>query len=597
MATESIWKEKYKSTKQYWKKTYDQKFYDFDDFQLSVDPDETTEDLHNLTPEQQVDEIIKCRESFAYFCQKFVRILHPKFGLVRFILYNYQKKCIKDYENHRFNIISKFRQGGLTTVSVIYGLYLCLFQLDQQILFISKTDREAVASGMMLDRIIENMPKWLVNKDDARWNDHFKAVASTGSFLRFHSPEASRGKSCSLLIVDEAAFVDNMDTHWAAVYPVLSSGGRAIVISTTNGVGNWYEKTYHDAQTGKNLFHVIDIDYYEHPQYCEDGWAEEMRTQLGERKFQQEIMRSFLGSGETYISATKLTELEQRVKNYFPIKKLLPQWNNLVSEEHVNSEFDKGALWIWKQPVEGKEYIIGVDTAEGIGSDGDNSCFQVLEQNTMEQVAEFYSNVIPPHEFAQVCNEIAIFYNNALLVVEDMSAGSVVINVLVNSLYYDNMYIESKGNKTKPGIKVSISNRTLILQSLQQRIMTNTTKINSHRLLRELRSFEYNPTSRKAQAIKGKHDDAVMAFCFACYVRDEVVRDVPLGMDSKKIQDAISSTIQEFRNELRDGFENLDYMLIKEKKDEFITGLNAEDQALLLNKYRKKNSLLNEFGF
>jgi hypothetical protein len=68
-------------------------------------------------------------------------------------------------------------------------------------------------------------------------------------------------------------------------------------------------------------------------------------------------------------------------------------------------------------------------------------------------------------------------------------------------------------------------------------------------------------------------------------------------MDSKKIQDAISSTIQEFRNELRDGFENLDYMLIKEKKDEFITGLNAEDQALLLNKYRKKNSLLNEFGF
>lgn len=597
MEIDSKWRGKYKNARDYWIKIYDKKFYSFDALQTTVDPDETIDDLNNLTSDQQADEIIKCRESFAYFCQKFIKILHPTEGLVRFILYNYQKQCISDFDNHRFNIISKFRQGGLTTVSVIYALWLCLFNLDQQILFISKTDREAVASGMMLDRIVENMPKWLINRDDARWNDHFKAIQSTGSFLRFHSPEASRGKSCNLLLVDEAAFVDNMETHWAAIYPVLSSGGRAVVISTTNGVGNWYEQTYHDAQIGKNRFHVIDIDYYEHPQYCKPGWAEEMRAQLGERKFQQEIMRSFLGSGETYISATKLTELEQKVKNYFPIKKLLPEWNNLVDDTNLHSEFNKGALWIWKQPIEGREYIIGIDAAEGVGSEGDNSCMQIIDQNTMEQVAEFYSNIIPPHEFAQICYEIGVFYNNAMLVVEDMAAGAVVLNCLINNLYYDNLYVENRTNKSKPGLKVTISNRTLILQALQTKISTSELKINSHRLLREFRSFEYNSSTKKAQAAKGKHDDAILAIAFVCYARDEVVRDIPLGMDSRKVQGAISTTVQEFRNELRSSFDNLDYMILKESKDEFSTGLSDEDQFYLLNKYRKKHSLLKEFGF
>ena len=49
-----------------------------------------------------------------------------------------------------------------------------MFQLDQQIMLISKTDREATDIGMMADRACENLPEWLKPKKDSKWNDHLK---------------------------------------------------------------------------------------------------------------------------------------------------------------------------------------------------------------------------------------------------------------------------------------------------------------------------------------------------------------------------------------------------------------------------------------
>ena len=51
-----------------------------------------------------------------------------------------------------------------------------------------------------------------------------------------------------------------MEKHWKAMWPILSTGGSCTLVSTVNGLGNWYQETYHDAQEGRNKFHVIDLD-------------------------------------------------------------------------------------------------------------------------------------------------------------------------------------------------------------------------------------------------------------------------------------------------------------------------------------------------
>ena len=593
----SIWLEKFKSLREYYSKIYDTEFYYFDAYQLTIDPDETAEEVANYDIERQKEEIVKCIESFPYFCHKYIKILHPTKGLIPFLLYNYQARCIKKYKEHRFNIISKFRQGGLTTVTLLYGLWKCMFELDQQIMTLSKTDREAVGTGMLVDRAVEHMPEWLRPKKDGKWNDHLKQFPDTGGALQFYSPEAARGKSVTFLIIDEAAFIPDMETHWKAMWPVLSTGGSCVLISTVNGLGNWYEETYTKAKAGENKFHVIDLDYWEHPDYNEKynpDWSKEQRAQLGERGYLQEVLRSFLGSGETYIPSEKLASLDQELKNINPVKKLFQRFVNKDNSDEDVDDIFRGAFWLWKEPVEGHEYVLGVDCAEGVGQNGDNSSVQILDMNTLEQVAEFYSNNISPHDLSNVVNELGILYNNALIAVEDMGPGGIVINMLQMDYSYENLFYSSKNARTlKPGVKINVANRPMILQGLQSRLMNNSLKIKSRRLLRELKTFEFNNSTKKAEAAKGKHDDAIMAISVAVFARDQSIRDIPLGM---AVNDGVGKSINsitDIRDELRKGLREdiLDRMKTKERSaDDF-------ENELLMNMYRKNNSLLKEFGW
>lgn len=596
MANKSVWKGKFKSTAEYYLNKYDTEFFYLDENQLDIDPDETVADMEKYSIERQEQEIVRCAESFAYFCQKYIKILHPTRGLIPFMLFNYQARCIDYYKKHRFNIISKFRQGGLTTVTLLYGLWKCLFELDQQIMTLSKTDREAVKTGEIIDRAVEHMPTWLKPKKDGKWNDHLKQFPDTGGALQFHSPEAARGKSVTFLIIDEAAFIPDMETHWKAMWPVLSTGGSCVLVSTVNGLGNWYEETYTKAKDGKNMFHVIDLDYWEHPDYNSKNnpnWVEEQRAQMGEKGFLQEVMRSFLGSGETFVPSKVIAELDQELKNKKVFKKLFPKFTNKdSSSEEETDDHQKGALWVWNEPKDGQEYIVSVDTAEGVGSDGDNSCIQVINAITLEQCAEFYSNLIPPHDLAKIVNELGLLYNNALVVVEDMATGGIILNCLQHDLYYDNIYCSVKGRTIKPGIKVTAGNRPVILQEFQSRIINKTLKVKSKRLLRELKTFEYNPTTKKAEAARGKHDDAIMALALAVYARDEQMRATPLGAQSINSTSKIDG-LEDIRLELKSGLDSYikEFVTVKSKTPEDF------ENELMLQMYRKNDSILKEFGW
>ena len=61
---------------------------------------------------------------------------------------------------------------------------------------------------------------------------------STDSRVKSQPAGAGRGESVSHLMIDEAAFIDNMREFWAAVYPTISTGGKATMISTVNGMSN-----------------------------------------------------------------------------------------------------------------------------------------------------------------------------------------------------------------------------------------------------------------------------------------------------------------------------------------------------------------------
>ena len=312
-------------------------------------------------------------------------------------------------------------------------------------------------------------------------------------------------------------------------------------------------------------------------------------------------MREFLGSGETYFPARVITQLTEQTRLNYPSRKLFPKWTNKMGRiaQLEGEHHDKGAMWVWKEPISGHEYIIGADAAEGQAEKNDNCCFQVIDTSTLEQVAEFYSNIIVPHEFAQVLQQVGVYYNNALLVVESNGPGGAVLSNLQNILFYENLHFENvKSSNLKPGIKISVANRSLYLESLQNRLLNQTVRINSIRFVMELQTFEYNTVTKKAEARKHHHDDAIMSMCFALYTRDSMLRDIPMGAEvPREITSTLKAQVyEEIRKELMNGrpedfLINDDIDLLAMEKDAILPGVMFDLSM------RRNHKLLQEFDW
>lgn len=574
-----------------WKEIYSN-YYSFEDEERSIELNVSLEELESYDTHRQMQEIIKCTNSFSYFCIKYARINHPIFGPINFIPYQYQKRVVDCYSKKRFNILSKFRQGGLTTVSVIWALWRCLFKTGQRIMVVSKTDREAIAAGSVAKTVVDWLPSWLKPETD-KFNEHEKEFKTTSSVLWSYTVEAARGKSITVLIVDEAAFIDGMHEAWKAIYPVIATGGSCEVVSTVNGMGNWYEEIYHDAEAGKNIFNVIELDYWEHPLYNDPKWIADTKANLTEKAWQQEIERSFLSSGDKWITGSVMERLIISTTDNSPLRMSFSKWRNKGSDRR--NSWDDGALWIWREPINGHDYIIGADCAEGVGETGDNSCFQIIDSVTLEQVAEFYSNTVPPYIFAQILREIGYFYNTALIVVENASQGSAVLTTLESDLLYENLYYENN-KQSSCGLKSTKSKRPQILQCLQQKLLNGTLKVNSCRFVQELHTFIFNPITKKPQAQRGKHDDAIMAFSFALYARDEQSRGMPIGAEvpEEALQIFKSEVYEEIKNEILNSDHFEDFLNEPEEEKPFW----LSDNYIITNKTtRKADAVLKEFGW
>ena len=90
-----------------------------------------------VNKKRQVNEIIKCGKDPSYFLNKYVKIQHPQRGTIPFKTYQFQDDCLKDFVDHRFNVILKSRQLGLSTLSAAYAAWLAIFYKDKNVLVIA----------------------------------------------------------------------------------------------------------------------------------------------------------------------------------------------------------------------------------------------------------------------------------------------------------------------------------------------------------------------------------------------------------------------------------------------------------------------------
>jgi hypothetical protein len=315
--------------------------------------------------------------------------------------------------------------------------------------------------------------------------------------------------------MDEAAFIERIEEIFTAAQQTLATGGGCIALSTPNGVGNWFHKTYTRAQKGENGFLPISLPWTVHPERNQT-WREKQTKELGIRNAAQECDCDFATSGNSVIDPEILTWFE----------------DNTVSEPIERRGMDK-AYWIWEYPNDVYHYAVIADVARGDGSD--YSAFHVLEIETMRQVAEFRSQ-IDTREYSRVLLAAANEYNQALLVVENQNIGWDVVQTLKESGYqnlhygYNNDTADfekwmDKYDRTSgltPGFTTTSKNRPLMLERMRDFIESKVVTIRSIRLLEELRVFIWK--NNKQQAMQGYNDDLVMSFAIGLYLRETSLR-------------------------------------------------------------------------
>ena len=84
----------------------------------------------SISKENIVKEIVKSGKDPAYFINSYVKISHPMQGLIPFKTYDFQTNLLNDYNDHRFTVILKARQLGISTITAAYVAWMMLFHRD-----------------------------------------------------------------------------------------------------------------------------------------------------------------------------------------------------------------------------------------------------------------------------------------------------------------------------------------------------------------------------------------------------------------------------------------------------------------------------------
>lgn len=483
-----------------------------------------------LTKEDIKKEILKCGKDPVYFILNYCYVAHPTRGLLRFNLYDFQKQIIRDINDYRFNVILKARQLGVSTVAACFALWMMLFHRGQSVLCVATKEKVAVNVVKKCKLAYNKLPSWLKISDLVVDNKNSFELENA-SFIRAvaSSEDAGRSEALSLLIIDEAAIIRNLEDLWPGLYNTVSTGGKILMMSTPYGAQGLFYKTYVEAVEQKNDFHSSIYDWRSHPEHDDTWYATETRN-MSKTQLAQELLCSFNMSGETVFDNEAIEWAEK----------------NLIKDPLYRAGFDRN-LWIWEQAIPGEAYLIAADCSRGDSADYSASAVMKIgtsvTDDKMEIVAS-YQGKATPDLFANFLFSLGKEYGGALLVIENNSVGFAVIDKLYD-MRYPNIYYSQRGShdyinaleaelndSAIGGFTTTQKTRPLVIAKLEEDIRNKRLIFHDTRLLNELKTFVW--LNGRPVAQRNYNDDMVMTVAIACFVKDLVYATNTLESSYKK---------------------------------------------------------------
>ena len=509
-----------------------------------------------MNKEELISEYAKCYKDSSYAIRSYLETYdNTQSKYVPFKLFPEQEMMLNNFEVHNENITKKYRQAGVSTATAAW--------ISKQLQFASKSKPEKVlilankldTAQEMANKIRQFLTQWpdWINVGFSKEKDaqkHYKLNNGCEVKAVATSVDALRGYTPTILIFDEAAYIETGDDLWAACMASLSTGGQVIVISTPNGYDKIYYEIYDQAINGINNFRISELHWENDPRFTKDlewvktkdiihymlnredyddslnipekdqdkfsdlkrkgykpysSWFESMckKLKFDRRKISQELESAFLGSGDNVIPIDTIERIKETMV------------------EEPLEKYASGQLWVWEEAQLDHKYIMGIDVSRGDSEDFTSIC--VIDFEERKQVME-YLGKIPPDLAADLAFKWGNLYK-AYIVIDITGGMGVATARKLQELGYRDLYVEGANTADKwkynpkllekiPGI--SFNNKRAQIVSAFEEALRHGFNIKSHRLLNELYTFVF--VNGKPNHMKGKHDDLIMAMAMAIYV-------------------------------------------------------------------------------
>ena len=538
---------------------------------------------------QQKSGIKKEKLNIAEWCSKYLWIKPERGGIIRFEPNQFQMQFF-DYCQKQFKkklpirlVLLKSRQLGLSTAVEAFFFYLLVHFPNTSALIVAHKREDARNIFRMMRRYYAHLSKDMriplvggrPNKDNLEFSEPH---SSTCSVFTAGGEEIGRSWSIQFAHLSEMAYYESQESVMTSINQAVAKSSStwfsaSIVESTANGL-NLFHHYWQLAQDPDSIWHPMfftwkddlncaieigqgedftldkeEIDYQrEHSLTLEQmKWAREMRRDQCHNswaKFNQEYPvtpgLAFISTGYHVFNLTALSKMSEAAQDNPAVTIGDIGFMSTTQPIPKINEAEYGPLKIWEHPKKDREYVLGVDVAEGIGADY-SEIVVIQKEPVIKVVAHYRDNTIKPQDFGVKCWLLGAYYYYGLLGIERNSVGMVVLGVVEHGhgdrikfpqfqryphLYYDTR-LDSKtvDESDKLGFRTSKQSKKTAISNLSELINDSDLVCYSVPILNQLQGFTWDPQSKGySQSTKDDfselyNDDSIIALAIANEMR------------------------------------------------------------------------------
>lgn len=456
----------------------------------------------NPSVRRMVEEVDRCQDDFAYFVDTYCWVEAREDGAgdwAPFRLWDAQKETAGLMQASPLLVILKARQLGLSWLCVAFALWLMIFHPIATVLLFSLRDAEAKRLLKRLRGMHARLPAWM-RLPILTENEHELEFANGSTVIAL--TKAGDSYTASLVVVDEADLLPDLDDLIDSVKPTIADGGRLLLVSRADKgrPESAFKKLYRAAKAGGVPWRSVFLPWYARPDRSAEWYEEEKRAAMAKSGSLDGLHGNYPADDAEALAPRTLD------KRLAPAWLAPPVWDERAALAHHAGPALAG-LSVYVAPAAGRRYVIGADPAEG-NPTSDDSALCVMDAESGEECATL-AGKFEPQTLAEAAAALAGWYNGASVMCERNNHGhAVLLHLRQNAPTVRRL----AGLDGKEGWLSSQLGKVRLYDAAADACRNSEVVIHDFVTLTQLQSIDGN----SLRAPEGQADDRADAFALAC---------------------------------------------------------------------------------